>query len=444
MTIRESHPGLTFEEYRDCCVYLSFYQYLCMRYEKECPIEYQLKSLARMAIRGKLQIKSFCTYMEQADAVFCRYNDELRLTKLSFWRRMQLPHSGEKQKSFARFIRKWVKKIYYLEEDGGISYESFPSFFSELIGEFSQDKKEAKIHPDIQNLLEIFCVKKPNMKLFQAEFKYSILLNNIRKKWKNVHFYGFDSQQIYGEILKIRAFIEGAENRTEVLSEEELFGEKLKDRMDYGLFYLPMGMEIGALAEVYQKNIILPERKNISFSKNKSNLALIISMMSYLSEEGELTAVLPRQILYREGKEVQLRQYIIEEKNWLDIAVLLPQDVFESGTPETVLLHFKKKRNRRDVLLIDCDENHFDKKTLGTIEKVYQDKICTEWYAKNVAIYDLQKNHFNLNFSRYFERETKKSEIDLEAKKRQIQKIDNELKEIGRSMELYRRDLSIR
>ena len=31
--LSESHPGLTFEEYRDSCVFLLFYQYLCLKYD---------------------------------------------------------------------------------------------------------------------------------------------------------------------------------------------------------------------------------------------------------------------------------------------------------------------------------------------------------------------------------------------------------------------------
>ena len=30
--LSESHPGLTFEEYRDSCVFLLFYQYLCLKH----------------------------------------------------------------------------------------------------------------------------------------------------------------------------------------------------------------------------------------------------------------------------------------------------------------------------------------------------------------------------------------------------------------------------
>ena len=59
----ESHPGLTFEEYRDTCVFLLFYHYLCLRFDDRLDDAYKLDAMVRMAVRGKLQLPSFLRFI---------------------------------------------------------------------------------------------------------------------------------------------------------------------------------------------------------------------------------------------------------------------------------------------------------------------------------------------------------------------------------------------
>ena len=109
--LTESHPGLTFEEYRECCVFILFYEYCCLRYGKDLDDRYKLKELVRLAIRGKLQIPSFLRFMEAASSFIHLAGCPYRLMDLSFADMLRELHSQEKQKSLARFIRKLIKKI---------------------------------------------------------------------------------------------------------------------------------------------------------------------------------------------------------------------------------------------------------------------------------------------------------------------------------------------
>ena len=76
----ESHPGLTFEEYRDSCVFLLFYKYCCLRFGQELDDSYKLKEMVRMAVRGKLQIPSFLKFIESASAYIHRASGQFELT----------------------------------------------------------------------------------------------------------------------------------------------------------------------------------------------------------------------------------------------------------------------------------------------------------------------------------------------------------------------------
>ena len=61
--LSESHPGLTFEEYRDSCVFLLFYQYLSIRFEDSLEERYAMSAMVRMAVRGKLQMPTFIKFI---------------------------------------------------------------------------------------------------------------------------------------------------------------------------------------------------------------------------------------------------------------------------------------------------------------------------------------------------------------------------------------------
>ena len=62
--LSERHPGLTFEEYRDSCVFLLFYQYLCLKHGDSLEEAYKPGELVKMAIRGKLQVASFLKFKD--------------------------------------------------------------------------------------------------------------------------------------------------------------------------------------------------------------------------------------------------------------------------------------------------------------------------------------------------------------------------------------------
>ena len=110
--LSESHPGLTFEEYRDSCVFLLFYQYLCLKHGDSLEETYKPGELVKMAIRGKLQVASFLKFMESASSFLHLLNKDFQLTEFSFYKSLERVHSLEKQKSYARFFRKFLKKTY--------------------------------------------------------------------------------------------------------------------------------------------------------------------------------------------------------------------------------------------------------------------------------------------------------------------------------------------
>lgn len=51
-------------------------------------------------------------------------------------------------------------------------------------------------------------------------------------------------------------------------------------------------------------------------------------MIHYLDDEGTMAVVLPHGVLFRAQAEGVIRRYLIEEKNYLDAVIGLPNNLF--------------------------------------------------------------------------------------------------------------------
>ena len=81
----ESHPGLTFEEYRGRLRFFFYFTITCACvFGDELEDSYKLGALVRMAVRGKLQIPSFLRFMESASSFIRLAGGRFSLTDFSF------------------------------------------------------------------------------------------------------------------------------------------------------------------------------------------------------------------------------------------------------------------------------------------------------------------------------------------------------------------------
>ena len=138
-------------------VFLLFYQYLCLKHGDSLEEVYKPGELVKMAIRGKLQVASFLKFMESASSFLHLLNKDFQLTEFSFYKSLERVHSLEKQKSYARFFRKFLKKI-----DGWDCKEEllrqYPKLFVLLIAEFAKLKKDTYISEELSELYhKFFC-----------------------------------------------------------------------------------------------------------------------------------------------------------------------------------------------------------------------------------------------------------------------------------------------
>lgn len=437
----ESHPGLTFEEYRDSCVFLLFYQYLCLRYDEKLEEQYKLSAMVRMAIRGKLQIPSFLRFMEAASPFLHMAERRFELTEFSFYKSLQKLQLLEKQKSYARFFRKLIKKI-DAWDCPELLLQKYPDFFWELIQTFAGMKKETWLSGEILRLYGSFfsqLMPEPESVLL-PDFGYGLLLGTmVPEKNTSVEISGFEDQERYREIFEIVSYMRGlTQQQVKVSTKEGWASEALFDSI--GIF-MPEGVEGGTLIGEGQQPAMI---RSTAGSISKGELPFILSAMTFLRKNGVLAAVMPGALLYREGRESQLRRYIVEEMNYLDFVMLLPDGMFQSAGQKEVFLLFRHGREEKDVMFFDCsDVEAFDDNQMQSIMSAWKERKTIPGFCSSASQELMKKNEYNLNFPRYITKNIKISHVDLGARRKRIEEIDKELEEIEMQMRMYKRDLEL-
>lgn len=62
--------------------------------------------------------------------------------------------------------------------------------------------------------------------------------------------------------------------------------------------------------------------------KTKADFAFVQHMIHQLADNGQMAIVLLHGVLFRGSSEARIRQYLIEERNYLDAVIGLPANIF--------------------------------------------------------------------------------------------------------------------
>lgn len=185
---------------------------------------------------------------------------------------------------------------------------------------------------------------------------------------------------------------------------------------------------------------------------SKADYAFIQHMIHHLADNGTMAVVMPHGVLFRGWAEWHIRQYLIEEKNYLDAVIWLPENVF-FGTPiPTSILVFKKCRiNPNDILFIDASQWFTNAKNQNIlweehIEKIistYRKRVSIEKYSYVAKIEEIKENEYNLNIPRYVDTFEEEPEIDINEVAKEIQQIEKDMKNIDKEIAKFCKELGI-
>lgn len=185
---------------------------------------------------------------------------------------------------------------------------------------------------------------------------------------------------------------------------------------------------------------------------SKADFAFVQHMLHHLDDNGAMAVVLPHGVLFRGAAEGHIRQYLIQERNWLDAVIGLPANIFYGTSIPTCILVLKKCREQpEDVLFIDASA-HFEKaknqnflrdQDVEKIISTYRERLEEDKYSYRAPLAEIKENDFNLNIPRYVDTFEEEEAIDLTAVAIELRQIDRDMAEIDQTIKAFCDELGI-
>ncbi|OCL90263.1 type I restriction-modification system subunit M [Arcobacter porcinus] len=185
---------------------------------------------------------------------------------------------------------------------------------------------------------------------------------------------------------------------------------------------------------------------------SKADFAFIQHMIYHLDDNGTMAIVLPHGVLFRGAAEGHIRQYLIEDRNYLDAVIGLPSNIFYGTSIPTCILVFKKCREHSDnILFIDASNDYEKAKnqnylTSENIEKIidtYANRKEIEKYSHLASMQEIKENDYNLNIPRYVDTFEEEETIDLDKVSSELKQLEIDMKITDETIASFCRELNI-
>ena len=185
---------------------------------------------------------------------------------------------------------------------------------------------------------------------------------------------------------------------------------------------------------------------------SKADFAFVQHMVHQLDDNGTMACVLPHGVLFRGAAEGHIRQYLIEDKNYLDAVIGLPANIFYGTSIPTCILVLKKKRTHADnILFIDASQ-HFDKvktqnmlrpEDIDKIVSTYRERTAEDKYSYVAPLAEVRENDYNLNIPRYVDTFEEEAPVDLKHVARELVTLDKDMQQTDATIADYCKQLGI-
>ena len=149
---------------------------------------------------------------------------------------------------------------------------------------------------------------------------------------------------------------------------------------------------------------------------SNGDFAWVMHMLKSLrAVTGRMSVVLPHGVLFRGGKEGEIRQRLLLE-NSIDAVIGLGSNLFYgTGIPGCILVlrDRKPKAQQQQVFFIDASDIYTKGRAQNTLSveqsdriyDLYRDRQDVIGLARTVEMTEIKENSFNLNISRYIQKE---------------------------------------
>ncbi|MFN0141638.1 MAG: type I restriction-modification system subunit M [Pyrinomonadaceae bacterium] len=185
---------------------------------------------------------------------------------------------------------------------------------------------------------------------------------------------------------------------------------------------------------------------------SKADFAFIQHMIHQLGDNGTMAVVVPHGVLFRGGAEGHIRQYLIEDRNYLDAVIGLPANIFYGTSIPTCVLVFKKcKESPDNILFIDASrefgkratQNFLRDEDINKIITTLRDRRTEDKYSYAATLGEVKQNDFNLNIPRYVDIFEPDEPIDIAALAMELSRIEETLPAIDKTILEYCEQLGI-
>lgn len=194
--------------------------------------------------------------------------------------------------------------------------------------------------------------------------------------------------------------------------------------------------------------------------KGTADFAFVQHMIHQLDDKGTMACVLPHGVLFRGGAEGHIREYLINEKNYIDAIIGLPANIFYGTGIPTCILVIKKDRKAKsealedranNILFIDASQ-HFEKvKTqnvlresdITKIVEIYKARKNEDKYSYVASLDEVKENDYNLNIPRYVDTFEEEAAIDLKAVVKEMKQVAEAMQSTDKEIAKYCKELGI-
>jgi len=185
---------------------------------------------------------------------------------------------------------------------------------------------------------------------------------------------------------------------------------------------------------------------------SKADFAFIQHMIFQLADNGTMACVIPHGVLFRGGAEGVIRQYLIENLNYLDAIIGLPSNIFFGTSIPTAILVFSKCRiNNSNILFIDAskefekdgNKNRLTETNIDKIVDTYRERSTKDKFSYVASLDEVKENDYNLNIPRYVDTFEEEEPINLTEVAQQLKALDVEISETDSTIETFCKELEI-
>jgi type I restriction enzyme M protein len=157
---------------------------------------------------------------------------------------------------------------------------------------------------------------------------------------------------------------------------------------------------------------------------SKADWAFIQHMIHHLAENGTMAVVAPHAVLFRGAAEAHIRRYLIEDRNYVDAIIGLPENLFFGTAIPTCIVVLKKYREHlNNILFVDASRRFGQANTKNYLREDDIERIISSYLARRSeqelsyvgTLQEIKANSFNLALPRYLNFAAAREVFNLEA-----------------------------